>query len=58
MQFGNDPSIDRSPAQVNVARNANDPNDLTYAIYGNRRDVAALAGEYALPSESITRHGL
>lgn len=43
MQIGNNTFVDSSPAQVNVAGDANDPNGLPLATFGNLCDVAALA---------------
>ena len=47
MQVGNNTFIDRSPAQVNVAGDADDPNGPTYATFGSLRDATALGDERA-----------
>jgi len=56
MQVGNSTFVPRSPAQVNVAGDADDTAGPTYATFASLRDVAALA-EGATITQRVNRAG-
>jgi hypothetical protein len=57
MQVGNNAFIDRGPAQVNVAGDADDTAGPTYATFGSLRNLAALS-EGAIITQRVDRAGI